>query len=371
MSYQHKGQALNNGVIAHTPDAEGTPGLPVTPEDDGLHIIEPFKGDFEWWYFDVMDPLTGNFLKVVFHIGTSPLKTRVYPQLAISVNTKEGSGTFTRHFTFDQVENETHHCHIKAGDVFEIKAETGDLPTYQVTVRLPLFTCQLVFKGLVEGWKPLGDRIVHTLDDKKSEFGWTIPAPLASVKGEFTFNKESYPIKHANGYHDHNFVRVDRGHPLHLDELVSRWYWGKGYAGPYTVIFMDTWFRSSRTVSFMVAENKRIIHSSNNLVDCLISGHDRSPGTGYPRKITLRSKDETFPAEAEFTFRRILDRKDLLAGVIFPVKLLIRTFVAKPVYFGLEATLKLTIQGKTIEGSGNYETMIFRNRGMKEREPSR
>ncbi|MCJ7448055.1 MAG: hypothetical protein MUO72_10195 [Bacteroidales bacterium] len=49
-----------------------------------LQIVDYVKGDFEWWYFDINDQPSDCFLKIVMHIGTNPLRTRIFPQSAIS-----------------------------------------------------------------------------------------------------------------------------------------------------------------------------------------------------------------------------------------------------------------------------------------------
>lgn len=43
----------------------------------------------------IIDRETGCFLKIVMPIGTDPLKTRIFPQLAVSVNTPEMSESFS------------------------------------------------------------------------------------------------------------------------------------------------------------------------------------------------------------------------------------------------------------------------------------
>ena len=88
MGYIHKGKLLINGAVDQVTVPADTYELTVRPEDDGLQIVDFTRGDFEWWYFDINDQVSGCFIKIVVHIGTDPLRTRVFPQLAISVNTR-------------------------------------------------------------------------------------------------------------------------------------------------------------------------------------------------------------------------------------------------------------------------------------------
>jgi hypothetical protein len=104
---------------------------------------------------------------------------------------------------------------------------------------------------------------------------------------------------------------------LYLDNMVKKWYWGKCYAGNYTVIFMDTIFRTKRILSLMVSEKEKIIHSSNNLMECSVKsfGYDNKLKVPIPEELIIKSIDNRFPFSAEFEFDKILDRKDILERV--------------------------------------------------------
>jgi hypothetical protein len=94
VNYKHIGKALVNGAVDLSQVIMDSKELTLLPEDDGLQIVDYVKGDFEWWYFDINDHFSGCFLKIVLHVGTDPLRTRVFPQIAISVNTPEKRESF-------------------------------------------------------------------------------------------------------------------------------------------------------------------------------------------------------------------------------------------------------------------------------------
>ena len=371
MGYTHKGKVLDNGVVdtgqvisVEDRKRSDKNELTVRPEDDGLHVTDFNKGDFEWWYFDILDREAGIFLKIVMHIGTDPLRTRIFPQLALSVNTPEISNSFSCSYSISELEADTRQCLISVRDDIKIRAMSGDPPEYVIKVDVPQFRCNFRFKGVMEGWKPLGKEIQHRIGKKKGSFSWVIPLPGAKVEGDFLCENIHYSLRNAVGYHDHNYIRVDRDHPLHLDDLVTRWYWGKCYAGRYTVVFMDTRCRTNHTRSLLVAEENQIIYSANNLVDCaaVSSGYDQLLNVYYPSSVTIKSTDGQFHFEADLGFDRILDRKDLLEGVNPVLKFIIKQLVTRPAYHGILARARLKINGEELEGYGNYESMVFKNK---------
>ncbi|MFO7934686.1 MAG: hypothetical protein R6U78_11455 [Bacteroidales bacterium] len=371
MGYSHRGKVLDNGavdtgVVMPVKDREQSAGneLAVRPEDDGLHVTDFNRGDFEWWYFDILDRDGGIFLKIVMHIGTDPLKTRVFPRLAISVNTPEISESLTQSYSLGDLEADTRQCGISVRDEIRIRSEPGGLQEYFIEINHPQFSCDLRFTERMEGWKPLGKEVHHRIGKKKGAFSWVIPLPVAKVDGEFSYGNNHYTIRNCTGYHDHNYIRVYGEHPLHLDQLVTRWYWGKCYAGRYTVVFMDTRCRTHPTRSVMVAEDSRIIYSANNLVDCSVvsTGYDDHLRVKYPSSLLLRSTDEQFHFEAFFEYERMLDRKDLLEDVNPVLKFLIKKMVTRPAYQGILAGVSLKLNGRKMKGYGNYESMVFRNR---------
>lgn len=364
MSYTHKGKVQQNGTIDFSSKRTVSSELAILPEDDGFHIVDPVVGDFEWWYFDLFDEKSGCFLKIVIHIGTDPLRTRVFPQLAVSISTPDRNVSFSQSYHIQDTEIDTHQCNISIKDDIRVWTKPGDQTEHFIKILLPQFQCSLRFLSEIEGWKPLGKEVKFQLGRKSGMFSWTVPVPKASVEGEFIYRGKKYIIHNAVGYHDHNCIKVDRQDPLHLDELMLKWLWGKCYAEKYMMVFMDTYCRTNRILSLLVAENNNIIHSSNNLIDCLISStnFDSSLKVEYPSSIIVNSKDEDLPFQAAFNFVRLLDSKDLLEGVNPVLKWLIKKVVARPVYHGIFAEVRLSIFDHSWEGFGNYESMVFRNK---------
>jgi len=364
MNYIHKGRVGINGDVVPGPVSDNPDELIFQPGDDGRQIADYRKGDFEWWYFDINDQASGCFLKIVLHIGTDPLRTRIFPQLAISLNTPDRSESFFHPFSFKDLKADTVLCNITVNDEIKIRSESGESNDYIIETDIPGFKCNFRFTGEIRGWKPFGNKFQYQSGKKTGDFSWVIPVPRAGVEGDFVFENKKYTLTGAIGYHDHNYVKVDRKNPLYMDDLAVKWYWGKCYAERFTMIFADIYSRTNRTLSLMVAENNKIIHSSNNLIDCSIrsSGYDDILKANYPSLIKIRSLDVHFPFQAELESTRILDRRDLLEGVNPALKFLIKSLVAKPVYHGILAKARLEINKTLIAGSGNFESMVFRGK---------
>lgn len=337
---------------------------PVLPEDDGLQITDFRKGDFEWWYFDIDDQKSGCFLKIVLHIGTDPLRRKIFPQLALSVNTPEVSVSPTLPFEFSELQADTLQCNISVNNRIKIWSEINEKSEYFIQINVPRFHCNLRFSAILQGWKPHRYKSNYQYGKKKCEFYWVVPQPKAKVEGEFSFDNKIYKIAGATGYHDHNYQKVDREHPLYLDALVNKWYWGKCCFGNYMMIFMDIHLKKSRSQSIMVAEDNRIIYSSDFMTDCSVIKYelDQTLKVEFPESIIIKLLDEHFPFKAVFEFKKILDRKDLLDGVNPVLKYLIKKLITRPAYHGIQVKVRAEINNKLFEGSGNFESMVFRQR---------
>lgn len=365
VSYKHIGKVLINGAVDLTQVVMDSKELTLFPGDDGRQIADYVKGDFEWWYFDIYDDKSDCFLKIVLHVGTDPLRTRIFPQIAISVNTPGRSESLFHHSGIKELKADNHECNISIRDSVKIwqECENG-FPVYFIKIDIPAFKCNLMFTGELEGWKPFGKKIPYQSGKKKIDFSWVIPIPKARVEGDFFYKDKKYILTGATGYHDHNYIKPDRKNPLYLDDLATKWYWGKSYAGRFTVIFADIYCRTNRTLSLMVAEKNKIIYSSNNLIDCSVVslGFDKGLKATYPASLKIKSLDVQFPFQAQFDFDRILDRKDLLDGVNPVLKFFIKKLVARPVYHGIHSKVTLNLKDDNLVGSGNFESMVFREK---------
>jgi hypothetical protein len=361
--YYHKGTMTENGNVDTGKTISDAATLKLMLKDDRFHLHEPVTGNFEWWYFDIIDRTSEYKLKIVAHIGTDPLRNKVYPQLALSI-TASGSGkAVILPYSWNDFSGSDEFCHILLKNDFEAWVEYNSQIEYYVKVNVPFFSCNLHFIGQIEGWKPLGNDITMSRGSKTGKFAWIIPVPKASVSGEFIYEGKSHQVMNATGYHDHNFWSVNRNKPLFIDDAIRRWYWGKCYCEDYTIIFMDTYFRTNRLRSLMIAKEDEIIHSSNNLVDIseAVTEKDNTLKATYPSQLSIQLNDKNWQMDLQMYFNQMIDKRDLLEEIHLVPKWIIKSFIARPVYFGIYSDAVLTLENKKINGFGNYEVMAFRN----------
>lgn len=363
--YIHKGVVNTNGFVDLSQLITDHSMLDVLPIDDGFRISYPERGNFEWWYFDVIDSNTGCVLKLVAHLGTDALRKRFFPQIAITVRTATERQSFIRPYLLSDFSASRDLCDVKIRNDFHAFAESpyqGNL--YRLTVKMNEFDCDLTFIPEIEGWKPLGDMISVAKGGKKGAFSWIIPVPKAKVVGEFSLGENKYELKEAIGYHDHNYWMVDVRKKLFMDDAISKWYWGRFLSKDYAIIFMETYVKGHPITSLMIARQDKIIFSSNNLINVFEDKlkRDEEIKTLYPSKITIQSVEESNPFQMILRSREILDKRNLLEGVNPFIRWLIKRLLSRPAYYGILADATIKIADEEVKGRAIYELMSFRSK---------
>jgi hypothetical protein len=355
----HRGVVTANGRVDSSKVITDPAALQTITSDDGLHLENFEPGNFEWWYFDIIDPATGCILKIVAHLGTDPLRRKCFPQIALSVKTPAGKRTFAQPCQLDAFDAARDACHVKIGEQFHCYLENSD---YHIRVAIPAFTGEFTFVRLRPGWKPLGDEVAIERRKRRAVFGWVIPVPRAVVTGTFHIEGRTYHLNNASGYHDHNFWKVNQTNRLFIDDIISRWYWGRFSAGDYTILFMNTHFRYNRLTSLYIAADKDLIHSSNNIAQFHIAQQkmDNALNCPYPVKSIISVLHAPETLRFTLTTQEVIDRKDLLAGVNPIISYLIKSLIARPAYIGLEVACDLVHADQHIHGTGVLEFMFFR-----------
>jgi len=358
-SLSHIGVVKENGFVDTSQFISDPEKFTTTRADDGKHVDNFEIGNFEWWYFDVFDPKVNCMLKLVVHLGTDPLRRKIFPQIAISVGTQSLSKTISIPGELDAFYAARDKCDVRINDKFYAFSSGNK---YHLTIDTGDFKGEFEFLSQLPGWKPLGDEVNIAKEKKSAQFGWFIPVPKALVNGKFELNGKQYILQDALGYHDHNFWKVGNNKKLYLDDVISKWYWGRFFDGEYTIIIMDTFFRNASLRSLLLAKGDTIIHSSNNLISVTVSAkiHDKILKVAYPSRISVKSIGEKFQVKLTIQSIKVVDRKDLLQGIHPLFTWLIKKIVAKPVYFGLFAQIKGKIAEQNISGTGIYEFMRFR-----------
>jgi hypothetical protein len=335
----------------------------VSPPDDGYHLSAPEVGDFEWWYFDVHDPATDCTLKVIAHLGTDPLRRRFHPKLVVSISSPAEKQTFIKTYALSDFSASAEVCDVRLSNEFRAYADSSEKNNpYRILVNVNGLRADLDFYGGVEPYKPIGAEVEAEKGKKRGTFFWAIPLPKAKVMGEFSISGRKYVIRKGLGYHDHNYWKVDREHKLFMDDIISKWYWGRCFAEDYTIIFMDTHFNGGQIRSLFIANESNIIHSSNSQIEVSASDFkkDEQLNISYPARIGIESIVENEPFQMILRSRDLTEKRDLLEDINPIARWLMRSFVSKPAYFGLLADGTVKIANNEIKGTALYEMMCFR-----------
>jgi hypothetical protein len=363
--YIHKGMVKTNAFVDLSEVITDPSSLEVSSRDDSLRISYPERGNFEWWYFDIIDSNTGCVLKLVVHLGTDPLRKRFFPQIAISVSTPTERQSFIRSHSLSDFSASRDLCDVRIRNQFHAFVESSSQGNrYRLAVNMNEFSGDVTFIPEIEGWKPLGDMVNVTKGRKKGAFSWVIPVPKAKVVGEFSLGAKKYALKEAIGYHDHNYWRVDVTKKLFMDDAISKWYWGRFLSDDYAIIFMETYVMGHPIKSLMIARQDKIIFSSNNLINVFPNEfkRDEEIKTLYPSKITIQSVEEGNPFQMTLQSREILDKRDLLEGVNPFIRWLIKRLISRPAYYGILADATIKMADEEVKGRAIYELMSFRSK---------
>ncbi len=339
-SYLHRGVVTTNGRVDSSQEITDD-ALRVNPVDDALRLPSFSIGNFEWWYFDVIDARNGYVLKLVAHLGTDPLRTTFYPSVVVSAQTPNDTKAVMLPFALEDFTASREMCDVRIKDALHVWVESsGDGLTYHLTVRIPLFSATLQFRSQSAGWKPLGDEVPMQQGRRKAAFSWVVAMPRAEVVGTFCSDGVAYELEAALGYHDHNTWQVGSQAGLFMDQAISYWHWGRFLERDTTVVFMDTHFRTHRLQSCLVTSGETILHSSNNAVE-VVTGQERLDATAratYPTQVTVTLADAPGDLHMELIAKTVIDSRDLLDGVSPLLKGLIRCLIARPSYHGILST---------------------------------
>jgi hypothetical protein len=357
----HQGVVKDNGFVDNKEIITDPETFQTRASDDGMHLDNFTTGNFEWWYFDIIDPQTDCILKIVAHLGTDPLRRKFFPQIAISLKTPDLKHSIIQICPLEEFDAANDECNVKIAGKFHCYVKKND---YHVWLDIPDLQGELTFLSQLPSWKPLGNEININRNSRSAAFGWIISVPKAIVNGIFIFKGKKYNVQNASGYHDHNFWKVGLTKKLFIDVVISKWFWGRFTAGSYTIIFMNTHIRNNQITSLYISARKKLIHSSNNATQFHINRQKMEPELKclYPMKLTIKSSTGREIIRLVMKTREIIDRKDLLAEVNPVLRFLIQSLLSRPAYIGVEAECHLIHDNQNIHGFGIIESMLFRSK---------
>jgi hypothetical protein len=336
----------------------------LLPVNDGYLLNSERAGNFEWWYFDCIDIQKNCMLKIVVHLGTDPLRKSFFPTLALSIKTPEVTRAIEISYDITDFHADKNLCDLWLKHDCHIYADSNNPGFYHINIDTSGFRVSLIFKQSVSIWVPPAHKMKAFKGKRHSEFFWNVFQPKSVVYGSFDYADTRYILNGAIGYHDHNYWQLNSERGLFMDEVINRWYWGKCVAGPYTVVFMETWMSKVRIKAIMVSENDKIVYQTDKNITITVDDEIlcESLKSKYPSQITVRIDDEGFPLKLVLTCKELTESKDLLKGVNPLISWLVKSFVAKPAYYGIISSAMLETQNQKLEGFGSYESMFIRKR---------
>ncbi len=342
-------------------------GLSLTPEvwEDGYRTKE-LRIAFEWWYFD-FSFTDGSTAVIVFAVKplTNP-SAPISPSASIVVTTPEGK----RLAKWINVERDFFEASSSMCDVRVGKSHIrGDLKNYDIVFYSDGIRAELKLAGLVPPWRP-GTGSVYYGD---KFFAWLPAVPYGRVEGRLYYNGEWHTVR-GNGYHDHNWGTVK------LQDVQSQWYWGRAHIGDYTLIFSKMFltkrFGDKRHYVFFLAKGDKILLGTNRVISFnALDWKNHRSGREYPTKIILEVKPpkgespsgnfkgNKYPCriKLEIDNRSLIEAMSLINSLPSIEKFFIKLF-ANPYYFRFKSNYRLSIDGKTTDGSGIFEMMLLRGK---------
>lgn len=210
------------------------------------------KGTFEWWYFDAR-LADGSSLIITF--GTKDINRPegpLAPFAEVTLDRPDGTHlmSHTRVFT-DGFSASEEGCDVRLGP----NRFLGDLKTYDIHVETDDITVDVTLTGTVPPWRPETGHFLFE-DDEHLYFAWLPSVPQGHVEASFTLGGATTRLTGV-GYHDHNWGNCS------MMKVMNDWYWGRGQAGPYTVIACmitaTERYGFARLPIFMLARDGRIL----------------------------------------------------------------------------------------------------------------
>ena len=355
-------RSLNKNNLEVIPSEQPETSTSLLLANDGYLLDSERVGNFEWWYFDCIDIKNNTLLKIVVHLGTDPLRKRFFPTLAISIKTPEATRAIEFKYDLKDFHAEKNWCDVQLKQDCHIYSDVANSGFYHIDINISEFRASLIFKQTVPVWVPPTYKMKAIKGHRHSELFWNVLQPRSIVDGSFEYNNISYTLHDAIGYHDHNYWQLNSKQGLFIDEVITRWYWGKCVAGPYTVIFSETWMSGVRVKSIMVSEHDKIVYGTDkNLTITVNKELLHAPlKSKYPSQITIQNDNKDFPFELVINCEELIESKDLLKGVNPLIAWLVKSLIARPAYYGIYSTAILETPNQKLQGFGNFELMLFR-----------
>ncbi len=319
------------------------------------------RESFEWWYFDShLDDESS--LVIGFHTKweLNP-KGKEKPFVVVDIT---GGGRPDKHLMINAEAKDF----IASKERCDVSVKgchfTGDLHTYHIKVVDEGITIDVELVGQVPSWRPMTGHIYFGKHDEHF-FAWLVPVLQGNVT--VTIAEKGSPPRQLTGigYHDHNWGDVV------MSKLFHHWYWGRGQAGPYSLVasylYAEKEYGRTELPAFMLAKDGKIVAdlSSNVKFDLEDEFMDEKSGKPVANRVIYDYQVDD-KERYRVTFQRertILDFKwaDMVTGYKHALARLARMDGAY-IRFSGPVTVERYIDEKMVEkvsDPGIWELMYF------------
>jgi hypothetical protein len=247
----------------------------IAQHEDGMRT-DGGKGTFEWWYFDA-HLSDGSSLVITFNTkDVTDAGHELAPYANVTLDRPDGThvDANTPVFVGADFKASTDGCDVHIGP----NRFVGDLHVYDIHVETDEITVDVTITGTVPAWRPKTGHFVFEADDHRY-FGWLPSVPQGEVQASITLGGDTVEVTGV-GYHDHNWGNCP------MMDVIDHWYWGRGQAGPYTVIACMVYgaerYGLAQFPIFMVAGDGRIVADDETKVAFVESEVNHDEDTGKP-----------------------------------------------------------------------------------------
>jgi hypothetical protein len=231
----------------------------IEPWEDGMRTTGG-PDSYEWWYFDAhLDDGTSLVITFCTKWVFRP-KGPLAPLIIVDLNTP-GQPAKNLRITAkpEEFSASKEKCDVKIKDNYF----RGDLHKYQIRVADQGLSIDIELVGQVAAWRH-GTGHTYFGEHNDHLFGWLPSVPQGKVVATIT-EKDFKPRNLTGiGYHDHNWGDVA------MSKLVNHWYWGRGQAGPYSLItsylYAEKAYEQAELPVFMLAKDGKLVADDSSKV---------------------------------------------------------------------------------------------------------